>query len=341
MITTLLSALLSGVVPVPPTAACTDCHDAIATAWTSSLHAISLDDPLYVGMRAWAADDAGPAAAAACATCHSAPFVDGSGRTGAVTCAVCHQAVQEGPGPAGLAVDPTLPIRTAAPPGADVPHPVVADAGIADGQICLACHAELHNPAGVPLCTTGPESRAWEGDGSCTTCHMPGGSHAFPGAVPSLLADAATLSVSAGTETTVRVSNTGAGHALPTGPVLRQIVLEVRFLDGDGATVAEAPDRTFARVLADDAGNAPVPPWRATRVARDTRLGPGEVRTFTYPTPAGAAVAAARLVYHRAPPPVARRLNVADLPFMAPREMARAEAAVVRPEGQGQSPDRP
>ncbi len=338
MITIILSALLAGGTPAPAPP-CSDCHRDQAAAWQSSLHAMSLDDPLYSGMRAWASDEAGETVAAGCATCHSAPLADGSGRTAGVTCAVCHQATRTGPGPGGLAVDPSSPIQADTEAAPDAPHPVAADRALAAGRICLACHAELHNPAGVPLCTTGPENEAWTGTGSCLSCHMPDGSHAFPGASPELLRRAATVTVAAGPETVVKISNTGAGHAIPTGPVLRQVVLEVRFLDRTGAQVGDVSTRVLARVLGDDDGHAPVPPWRATRVVRDTRLSPGETRAFSFPTPAGAASSVARLVYRRAPPAIAQRLGVADLPLLRPYEMARAEATIAgRPDGPPPNP---
>lgn len=317
------AALLVGATATaaPP---CSQCHQDQASAWQASLHARSTEDPLYLAMREWARSDGGEKVASLCVNCHSVPVRGTVERTPAVTCEVCHQGTAEAPGPKGWVVDPGRAVR--APTSASgAPHPVEVSPELASAQVCMPCHAELHNPRGVPLCTTGPEAERRTSGASCVTCHLPGGSHTVPGSTPAILAGAAQLwvQVRAG-EAQVIVLNRGAGHALPTGSALRQIVLETRFLDHGGRVVASHRE-VFARVLEDAAGKAPAPPWRATAVHSDTRLMPQERRTFSYSPPDGAARVEARLVYHRAPAPVAEKLGVAGLPFMAPVEMARIE----------------
>jgi hypothetical protein len=278
-------------------------------------------------MREWARADAGEEVAGRCITCHSAADSASGGRTGAVACEACHQA--SGTGPASLEIDRAQPV--AATRVVEAPHPLVADPSLRSGGRCLVCHAELKNPAGVAVCTTGPEVTGRTGGPGCVTCHMPGASHEFAGAAPLLLARAAQLVVDRrGAEVAVSVINRGAGHALPTGSALRAVRLEVEFRDSSDARLGDNrddPASTFARVLADAGGNAPVPPWRAAAVARDSRLAPGERRAFTYLLPPGTAAVTARLVYRRAPAAILDRLGIAAEGPFAPIEMARFELA--------------
>jgi hypothetical protein len=221
-------------------------------------------------------------------------------------------------------VDPEGPILAVAT-NDRAPHPVAASGLLTDGGVCLVCHAELHNPRGVPLCTTGPEAATRGPAPGCLACHGRDGDHRFPGTTAEILRSAAQLHVTTTAGAiTVSVVNRGSGHALPTGSALRQVVLEVVFTDVEGTELSRHSER-FARVLGDAEGNAPVPPWRAVAVARDTRLAPQERRTVTLERPAGATRVRASLVYHRAPPPLLERFGLADHELMGPVVMALAQ----------------
>lgn len=320
----MLAHLLLAAATAPPIGACTDCHTQQTVEWRLSMHAESLFDPLYLAMRKWARDDAGQAVAGACMTCHAVGTY--SGRTAGVDCQACHRSHTAG-GPEALAVHKELPVRGRR--SFTRPHQVLADPGFVDGTTCMVCHAELKNAKGVPLCTTGLEVGERPGESGCTSCHRP---HEFEGTSPAILARAATLAVEQrDKEVQVTVSNVGAGHGLPTGSALRQIRLDLVFTDAAGRRVGDnSADAaaTFARLLRDAEGNAPAPPWKAVGVARDTRLARGESRRFTYPVPPGATVAQATLTYHRAPPALATRLGVAELPLLRPVIMTRLSRAL-------------
>ncbi len=320
-------ALLPATVGAAPP--CGQCHPVQASAWQASLHARATEDPLYLAMREWARQDGGEQVAALCVSCHSVAVQGSEARTPSVTCEVCHQGASTGPGPMGWVVDPARAIRASTDTG-KAPHPVEVTEELASGEVCMACHAELHNPRGVPLCTTGPESERRSGGASCVTCHLPAGDHAVPGTTREILGRAVELNIQvvAG-EVRVTVLNRGAGHALPTGSALRQVVLETRFSNPQGLVLASHRE-VFARVLEDAEGKAPAPPWRAAAVHSDTRLMPQERRSLSYPVPEEASRVEARLSYHRAPPPLAAKLGVAELPFMAPLEIARFERSLSR-----------
>jgi len=320
---------LAVVLPAGPTTAekpCGTCHRAHQEQWEASFHSKSLSDPLYLAMRRWAASEAGEGIRDLCANCHSVPIEGTDRRTSAVTCQACHQGVSVGEGPSGWRVNPAAPV--AAPSEVEAPHGVVRSPALVSGAVCEACHAELRNARGVPLCTTSAEAEALQPGPDCLECHMKGGSHRFDGTGPSVLRAAADLWVDfdAG-KATVVVRNKGAGHALPTGSALRQIHLVTTFLDGSGRPMETAIE-VFARVFEDAEGNAPVPPWRATAVRKDTRITRGERRVFSYPVPPDARAISVRLVFHRAPEKIARRLGLSDLPMLRPVEMARLEREV-------------
>lgn len=321
MLSTLL--LLATATAVPPQP-CAACHINQAVQHQASLHAGSLQDPLYLAMRAWARDEAGQAVASACLTCHAVGTFEG--RTIGVDCEACHQA-KTNAGPAGLTVRADLPVR--ARRRIDAPHHTEVDERLVSGAACLICHAELRNQAGLPVCTTGPEAADNPQGPGCLSCHR---AHDFPGAAPALLARAATLAIETrGQEVIVTVKNVGAGHGLPTGSALRQIRLDVVFTDKTGRRVGDnSTDKAalFARLLQDKEGRTPAPPWRAVGVARDTRLARGELRRLTYPVPAGAAAVEATLTYRRAPVAVAERLNLDSHKLLQPIEMTRFHRAL-------------
>ena len=87
------------------------------------------------------------------------------------------------------------------------------------------------------------------------------------------------------------MSNVRAGHYVPTGSPLRQIVLEVRMDGYDGQHLRQA--RTYARTIADQDGAVvncePAAFLKGAKVVSDTRLAPGEKRheTFHFDLPEG------------------------------------------------------
>jgi len=301
---------------------CGSCHPRIHEQWSRSLHAGSTDDPVYRAVRGWAVEDMGGGIAKLCAGCHSVALAGSAGRTSSVDCRVCHQGIPGKQPHERLVVDPEAPVLVPRAV-AQAPHAVKVTGHLASGAVCQPCHAVLRNPRGVTLCSTGHEAGSVPGPG-CTGCHMGTGGHAFEGTSPRLLARAASLVLDEGKDSLKAiVLNRGAGHGLPTGSPLRQIHLEVRFLDASGRVLA-THRAVFSRVFADAEGRAPAPPWRAASVARDTRLGRGERRVFSYPVPRGARRAEARLVFHRVPAKIVTRLGLADELSVRPVTMARA-----------------
>ena len=264
------------------------------------------------------------------------------------------------------------------PPGDDIffgPYDDVHDPDtylpvISESQFCAPCHQ--FSFWGTPIYESYAEwqASAYAAAGvTCQDCHMPptgetffalpevGGVAHAPEDIPShlqrgaldeeLLADTVTMTLAAEQagqtlRVVVGLTNSGAGHDVPTDHPGRQLLLEVRAEDGAGRPLtllagprlpawsgeqAGQPGEAYAKVLADVVtGAAPVVSyWKPSRIVSDNRIAAGETaRTaYTFLLPPGAAQVqvTAELRFRRlfAETAVAKGWNTADI------MMARAE----------------
>lgn len=100
---------------------------------------------------------------------------------------------------------------------------------------------------------------------------------------------------------TVTITNSGAGHYLPTGLTeVRQMWLEVTATGGDGAQKALGEHR-FGTTLMDAKGNSPAELWEAVAIATDDRIPPKEsvTDTFTLTMPKDPEITLAATLYYR------------------------------------------
>ncbi len=275
-----------------------------------------------------------------------------------VTCIVCHRAMGDGQAgtlnlaPAAGRVDgPMAAIALRARPES---HRAAMNPDVvAESQLCAGCH-NLATPDGILLEPTYDEWLAspYPSEGvACQDCHMPlqsglavdstvGGmvvAHGgFPGAPSSLdgvsdseelLRQAATLEMAwvpvaeGQLAAIVTVTNSGAGHYLPTGADdLRQVWLELTLQDGAGQIIwqsgapgpeGQIPDGTirFGKVLGDQYGRAISLHrfWTANQILADTRLAPRETRQIPVDfgrvdRANGPFTLSARLLYRDVPP---------------------------------------
>ena len=115
---------------------------------------------------------------------------------------------------------------------------------------------------------------------------------------------------------TVTVTNSGAGHYLPTGLTdMRQMWLVVTAATESGGE-KELFRRNFGTILADDKGNAPVQIWAATKISSDDRIPPKESITENIrflQEDAKATTIHAVLYYRSSSPEIAREARV-DIP---------------------------
>jgi hypothetical protein len=126
-----------------------------------------------------------------------------------------------------------------------------------------------------------------------------------------------TLPVSDGIRLKVTLTNTGAGHAIPTGHGLKRYVLSIHGrangapleafgeLPADERMGAAATATTGVLIGQDFGGNWATPYWRGER-SRDTRLFPDQPQVFTFDLP-GAESAEVKLIFRRGSPALLRQ----------------------------------
>lgn len=257
---------------------CQACHPEIVREWRSSMHAQAWTDPIFQNEYRVAADPS-------CRGCHAPqnpagrPTVKGAALDG-ISCAVCHiraQSVIASPRPAS-ARTPADALESA--------HSVLSTPLLARSEFCAPCH-QFHFPEPQHSIdstdSTAYDPTMWLQDTfgewsrsdarvrgqPCQHCHMPlvqGSdgrryrSHRFPGMRDRpLIESALQITGSArreGAQVLVRLhlQGTNIGHALPTGDMFRQLVIET-FWPGRVQQAAEVVlRRSFApvrRVAAD------------------------------------------------------------------------------------------
>lgn len=350
---------------------CAPCHTAVVAEWQDSLHSRShhSKDPLYAALRTLRATKQGPHIPGKCAVCHNPRDEQDHDSKAAVTgvsCATCHQldGVHLGDDRKGTAAlvkrkdkvfrgphdvpDGTSPLHGTGP----------ALPALADGKsLCLACHAEEKNPAGLATCSTGVEHASLADNRSCAECHMPvvelpsgpvssrptHRSHRFLGphqaqrlGEAGILAEAVKLTGRfEGTKLVARLENL-SGHSFPTGFPARMVVLELRAFDAKGKELyrnvtadpmKEHPEAVLNRVYADAEGKPALAPF-ATRQVRDSRLTPGEAREVSVEVPAKAVKAELSLHFFLAAPPMLKAIAYTG-PEAKP--VALAPVVVTRP----------
>ncbi len=113
---------------------------------------------------------------------------------------------------------------------------------------------------------------------------------------------------------TITVTNSGAGHYLPTGLTeIRQMWLEIYAEDASGERT-KIGERIFGTILADAKGNSPAELWEATKIESDDRIPPKksitESVTFTMPDDAEQGSVSAALYYKSVPDELAKKAGV-------------------------------
>lgn len=284
-------------------------------------------------------------------------------RTG-VSCATCHNLEAVHPselakGAKQLVFAPDDTMRSArdvAPGSSPVHANGPAHPALADGKtLCLACHGKHTNPAKVPVCTTGSELEAHAGDDTCVSCHMPPAdgpsgavsdrkthrSHRFPGphraylqGDPSLLASGVEMQVELRGETLKVTLRNKSGHSFPSGFPGRFAVLGLTGLDDGGEVVwrnfdadpmKRSPQSVLNKVYTTEDGQPTLPPL-ATKLGRDSRLEPDEVRIIEFPVPGTVKTVQAKLRYGLLPASAAQALELGDDPLTEPVEILSVRA---------------
>ncbi|MBZ5596477.1 MAG: cytochrome c family protein [Acidobacteriia bacterium] len=310
-----------------PTSAefCGRCHQAILGAWKLSAHAQAMESRLFQDALEVAETKFGSPARHTCLKCHAPIAVDKGDLSlrqkvswEGITCDYCHSVKDvslAGVNPRALVEYSMIkhgPIKDAQ----SMAHGTAYSEVHTSAAICAPCH-EYRNTLGFPVLTTYSE---WKGshyakDGkACQSCHMyrtagdvvdprvmqtntPINLHQMPGSHSlEQLAKTISAQLSASRDgdqvrVQVVVTNRAAGHYVPTGSPLRQLILDVKADSFAGQHFQE--HRVYARRVADENGT-PIEQehlafMSAAKVLSDTRLAPDEKRTesFTFAIPAG------------------------------------------------------
>lgn len=262
---------------------CAVCHRQAAREWSRSAHAHAWRDPQFQGE--WAKDGRPDL----CLSCHTPlPEQADQGATAlrdeGVTCAACH--VRHGT---------VLAPRDS--PAA--PHAIVTDRAAMGHDACLRCHEAQARVSATLVCafTTGSDwkrSPAARDGKNCVSCHMRTSDghvrHDFPGmGVAKAATEAGDVldgyrpgldvrlafdqeSYGPGDEVaaTVTVTNTHAGHPVPTGDVERFVEVEASLLRTGGDPIATERVRFGERWEW----------WPVAKKLADERLAPGSSRTM-------------------------------------------------------------
>lgn len=355
-------ALAAGALPSPASAEiCGRCHRSIQEGWKKSAHASAMESRLFQDSLEMAERDFGADARKVCLGCH-APIAVLLGdlvlsrKTSweGVTCDYCHsiREVQEnGPNPKAKVEFSDLksgPSKDSVSPAHRTAYSAVHTSALA----CAVCH-QYTNSLGFPVVTTyseWKESVSGQAEQECQRCHMylvkgsvvdprvkreaahevnlheMPGSHSIEQLNRALKAQMSAARDGDRLVVTVKLTNEGAGHYLPTGSPMRQLVLVVRATPYGSDAMME--ERTYSRTLADAAGTPikyeHVAFLKAAKVVSDTRLAPEQTKTetFSFPIPRGKKAQVDAMLYYLHSPMASaehtRRIKFVELNQLVP-----------------------
>ena len=344
-LTLLILLLAAPVLGAEPQASetCGLCHRDIYTMWKGSAHARSMESLIFQEALGRVRKEHGPASARVCLGCH-APILQVSSDAAlrqkatweGVSCEVCHSLAAVDPG-VGTGTPKLVfdlgevkrgPIRDTVSTGHEVAFSELHTQALA----CAGCH-EYVNPEGVRILATFSEwkqSTASRQGTTCQSCHMgrtaanvvdprvlrvsgavvnvhevPGG-HSLAQLHKALSATIEAQRPGNELALVIRLTNKGAGHAVPTGMPGRRLILRVEVSTSSGATFKA--ERTYGRFFKDAAGEAITHDdgyfEAGVKEVSDSRLRPDERRleSFKFPVPAAdTAYVTLTMLYEHAP----------------------------------------
>jgi hypothetical protein len=306
--------------PTPASAElCGRCHRTIFEAWKDSSHSRAMESWLFQDALELTATDFGSGARRTCLQCHS-PIGLALGDLSlqkkvsweGVTCDYCHSlrsvslAETNPKAVVTFTLTKTGPLKDASSMAHGTEFSEVHTSALA----CAPCH-EYRNALGFPLLTTFSEwknSRYAKEGIQCQSCHMYSvagdvvdprikrsrlakinlhqmpGSHSVAQLTKTVTAQLSASRKDDQLQVVVTISNRDAGHYVPTGSPLRQLILEVTADAGTGRRLHQ--ERFYRRVVADESGAAVTKEHfaflKGVKELSDTRLAPDERRTETF-----------------------------------------------------------
>ena len=312
--------------PLSSAELCGRCHRTILEAWKGSAHARAMESPLFQKALEVTETQLGAGSQRLCLECHAPIAALTNDRTlrrkvswEGVTCEYCHSirdvslAGRNPKATVEFSLIKSGPLKDAVAPVHGTAYSPVHTSAVA----CAPCH-EYRNALGFNVLTTYGEwknSRYAKEGKICQSCHMykvegdvvdpkvrrssgsrvnlhqMPGSHSLDMLNKTIKARLMTAREKDQLKVTVEVANVAAGHYVPTGSPMRQLVLDVRADAYDGKRFHE--ERRYHRTVADAQGKTltlePVAFIKGARTVSDTRLAPDEkrVESFSFPVPSG------------------------------------------------------
>jgi cytochrome c554/c'-like protein len=304
---------------------CGQCHEELYNDWKRSLHADASDNAVFQAAYMQVYFEEGERARPACLVCHApvAYFNNDPKLTQAisregVSCDFCHSIAEA---LSGTMEGPQFrfefggvkqgPLKNSKSPA----HQTRFNGLYQQSQFCKGCH-EQKSQKGIPIIATWSEWKEspYPDKGiTCQKCHM----EQIPGKTVAVSVQQNTRNrisnhdIAAGHSLTKRrqaleikivtiethknriqvqvdLTNTGAGHKMPTGLPIKKIILEVKVQNSHGSR-QQSQQRVYQKVLADAQGKAVTQVvdlmlGKATAVVSDNRIAPLEARreSFTF-----------------------------------------------------------
>ncbi|MBI5442252.1 MAG: hypothetical protein HY900_13705 [Deltaproteobacteria bacterium] len=302
-----------------PAPRCGRCHVDIYGLWKESMHSKALSDPAFRATFMDPTIQKDARLKQRCLQCHAPAHyynpkvsLDSEVASEGVTCDFCHSIqelnAQNPAKPFSVAWGNVKrgPFKDAISPAHETRHSALFESA----DLCGSCH-EMTNAKGLPIITTYSEWKETKnaGGSTCQECHMPLGAgvsvfndvqktirrinlHTFPGGHSrAQLLEALDIKILDATRNygkmTVKLglTNAGAGHYIPTGNPLRKVTVDFSVYSSTNKRIHHEQVE-LSRKFTDGAGK----PLRtdldiltkATAVAEDSRIAPGETRTLTF-----------------------------------------------------------
>ncbi len=304
---------------------CGQCHKDQFADWKHCLHAHSSNNAVFEAAYMQVYFEQGERARSTCLSCHAPvayfnndpKLTQPISREG-VSCDFCHSIAEVLPGTpegpqfrfefGGVKQGPLKDSQSSA-------HQTRFNELYRQSLFCKGCHEQI-SPGGIPMIATFSE---WEQSPypdkgiTCQKCHMePVAGKTVAESVKKTAANQiSNHNIASGHSLTKRrraleikiaaiethknrirvqvdLTNTGAGHKMPTGLPVKKIILEVKVEDANGSH-RQIQQRVYQKIVADAQGKAvtrlvDLMLGKATTVVSDNRIGPLETRreSFTF-----------------------------------------------------------
>lgn len=293
---------------------CGECHTEIYNFWKNSLHALSIDDPIFSTAYMQSLKSESEKAKKMCLRCH-APVVQYNNDYNlreditkeGVNCDFCHTVRDVNINDFTFKIQPGEIKRGSLKSASSQVHKVEFSELFSRSEFCAGCH-ELKGIEGVTILGTYTEWKQGpypEKGVQCQNCHMPKvegwivnaeqkkgdgsislhdiqGGHSL-----TQLKKAVSIEITKVTKTEdsitaeIKLKNSGSGHYIPTGLPSRKLVLEVNLLIKD--KIVDTRRIVYEKTVIDKDGKILNDDWEimmhGAKILSDTRLKPMEERT--------------------------------------------------------------